>query len=178
MYREHFELVPDISPGSGWGAKTFSGLMKVIYPNQVASKEEIKELLEYAMENRKRVKDQLMRIDKTYAAVRFAYTEKNGDLHYVMTAEEIQYPSYYYDKENIPEDEQELQEEQTVETSDAGKSEPKEKQEELVLKPCNIAIQDNQTGISYRLLFARYLKGSKRIEIKDPFIGSFPNVVT
>ena len=120
--------------------------------NQVASKEEIKELLEYAMENRKRVKDQLMRIDKTYAAVRFAYTEKNGDLHYVMTAEEIQYPSYYYDKENIPEDEQELQEEQTVETSDAGKSEPKEKQEELVLKPCNIAIQDNQTGISYRLL--------------------------
>ncbi|HOH46637.1 MAG: BREX system Lon protease-like protein BrxL [Candidatus Cloacimonas sp.] len=174
LYREHFELVPDISTRDRDGVqKTFSGLMKVIYPNQVASKEEIKELLEYAMENRKRVKDQLMRIDKTYAAVRFAYTEKNGDLHYVMTAEEIQYPSYYYDKENIPEDEQELQEEQTVETSDAGKSEPKEKQEELVLKPCNIAIQDNQTGISYRLLFARYLKGSKRIEIKDPFIGSF-----
>ena len=41
------------------------------------------------------------------------------------------------------------------------------------LTPQNIAIQDNQTGISYRRLFARYLKGSRRIEIKDPFIGSF-----
>lgn len=174
LYREHFELVPDISTRDRDGVqKTFSGLMKVIYPNQVASKEEIKELLEYAIENRKRVKDQLMRIDKTYEAVRFAYTEKNGNLHFVMTAEEIQYPSYYYGRENIPEDEQEPQEEQISETGEAIKSEQKEMPEELILKPCNIAIQENQTGISYRLLFSRYLKGSMRIEIKDPFISSF-----
>ncbi|HOY84023.1 MAG TPA: BREX system Lon protease-like protein BrxL [Candidatus Syntrophosphaera sp.] len=174
LYREHFDLVSDISTRDRDGVqKTFSGLMKVIYPNQVASKEEIQELLEYAMENRKRVKDQLMRIDKTYEIVRFAYTDKEENLHFVKTAEEIQYPSYYYGKEGPTEDNKEPQVEQTGNTGDAGQSEQKATQDEPILKPGNIAIQDNQTGISYYRLFSKYLKGSKRIEIKDPFIGSF-----
>lgn len=137
------------------------------------SKNEIKELLEYAMENRKRVKDQLMRIDKTYEAVRFAYTDLEGNLHFVKTAEEIQYPSYYYGKEVLTEEDKEPHDEQTGETGGVSQSEQKEDMEEPILKPRNIAIQDNQTGISYRILFSKYLKGSKRIEIKDPFVGSF-----
>ena len=174
LYREHYELVSDISTRDRDGVqKTFSGLMKVIYPNQVATKDEIKELLEYAMESRKRVKDQLMRIDKTYEAVRFAYTDKEGNLHFVKTAEEIQYPFYYYGKESPTEDDVEPQEEQTAEIGGAGLSNQKEALVEPILKPGNITIQDNQTGISYRRLFSRYLKGSKRIETKDPFIGSF-----
>lgn len=174
LYREHYDLVSDISTRDRDGVqKTFSGLMKVIYPNQVASKDEITELLEYAMENRKRVKDQLMRIDKTYEAVRFAYTDQQENLHFVQTAEEIQYPSYYNGKEGPAEDDKEPHEEQTGETGGEGQSEQKDAQDEPILKPGNFAIQDNQTGISYRRLFARYLKGSRRIEIKDPFIGSF-----
>jgi len=181
LYREHFELVSDISTRDRDGVqKTFSGLMKVIYPNQVASKDEITELLEYAMENRKRVKDQLMRIDKTYEAVRFAYTDQEEKLHFVKTAEEIQYPSYYYGKEGPTEDDKEPQGEQTSETggSEIFSGNNESDKEDLKpntqnLTPQNIAIQDNQTGISYRRLFAMYLKGSKRIEIKDPFIGSF-----
>lgn len=174
LYQEHYELVPDISTRDRDGVqKTFSGLMKVIYPNQVASKDEIQELLEYAMENRKRVKDQLMRIDKTYEAVRFAYNDQEGILHFVKTAEEIQYPSYYLGKEGHPEDEYEPLNEQTAESGDSGQPEKKDAQDTPDLRPGNFAIQDNQTGISYRRLFARYLKGSARIEIKDPFIGSF-----
>lgn len=174
LYREHFELVSDISTRDRDGVqKTFSGLMKVIYPDQQATVTEIKELLEYAMENRKRVKDQLMRIDKTYEAVRFAYTAREGNLHFVKTAEEIQYPAYYYGKEDTTEEDNEPQEEQPGETGDAGQPEQKEAQDEPILKLGNFAIQDNQTGISYHQLFARYLKGSKRIEIKDPFISSF-----
>jgi ATP-dependent Lon protease len=114
-----------------------------------------------------------MRIDKTYEAVRFAYTDKEGNLHFVKTAEEIQYPFYYYGKESPTEDDVEPQEEQTAEIGGAGLSNQKEALVEPILKPGNITIQDNQTGISYRRLFSRYLKGSKRIEIKDPFIGSF-----
>lgn len=174
LYREHFELVSDISTRDRDGVqKTFSGLMKVIYPNQVASKDEIKELLEYAMENRKRVKDQLMRIDKTYEAVRFAYTDQEGILHFVKTAEETQYPGYYHGHEDTTEGDSEFQEERTGDTADVAQSEAKEAQEEPILKPGNIAILDNQTGVSYYRLFARYLKGSQRIEIKDPYIGSF-----
>ena len=174
LYQEHYELVPDISTRDRDGVqKTFSGLMKVIYPNQVASKDEIQQLLEYAMENRKRVKDQLMRIDKTYEPVRFAYTDQEGILHFVKTAEEIQYPAYYFGKEGPAEDENEPLNEQTAESGDSGQPEKKDAQETPDLRSGNFAIQDNQTGISYRRLFARYLKGSKRIEIKDPFVGSF-----
>lgn len=170
LYREHFELVPDISTRDRDGVqKTFSGLMKVIYPNQKASIQEIRELLEYAMENRKRVKDQLMRIDNTYEEVRFAYTDRDEKLHYVKTAEEIQFPAYYYGKEGSSEEEKEPQKE-PIREADVGH---KEVQEEPILKPGNIVIQDNQVGISYRRLFAKYLKGSERIEVKDPFIGSF-----
>lgn len=174
LYREHFQLVDDISTRDRDGVqKTFSGLMKIIYPNQKATLEEIKELLDYAMENRKRVKDQLMRIDKTYTEVRFAYTDRDGNLHFVKTAEEIQYPSYYYGKEGHPEGDKEPLDGQTSETGDTYQPEQKKAKEESVLKPGNIVIQNYQTGVSYRRLFARYLKGSERIEIKDPFIGSF-----
>jgi len=174
LYREHFELVSDISTRDRDGVqKTFSGLMKVIYPDQKASIEEIMELLEYAMENRKRVKDQLMRIDKTYEPVRFAYTDHDGILHFVKTAEEIQYPRYYHANDSAPDDENEPTEAAEPESGESTRSQQKDAPETPILKQGNISIQDNQTGISYQRLFARYLKGSKRIEIKDPFIGSF-----
>jgi ATP-dependent Lon protease len=174
LYKDHFELVADISTRDRDGVqKTFSGLMKVIYPDQKASKEEIKELLDYAMENRKRVKDQLMRIDKTYEPVRFAYTDNEGKLNFVKTAEEIQYPKYYYTEESSAEDDEEPAEE--VQDDFGVNPQPKQKgaPEEPILKAGNIAIQDNQTGISYARLFGKYLQGSTHIEIKDPFISAF-----
>lgn len=42
--------------------RTFSGLAKLIYPNECMSKEEVRELLEYAIEGRRRVKEQLRKI--------------------------------------------------------------------------------------------------------------------
>ena len=49
--------------------KTFSGLMKIVYPDKNATPAEIEELLKFAMEGRKRVKDQILRIDKTFRQV-------------------------------------------------------------------------------------------------------------
>ena len=42
--------------------RTFSGLAKLIYPDEVMEKEEVRELLEYAIECRRRVKEQLCKI--------------------------------------------------------------------------------------------------------------------
>lgn len=50
--------------------KTFSGLAKLIYPDGVLSKEDVRELLEYAIEGRRRVKEQL----KLMAGVEFIDT--------------------------------------------------------------------------------------------------------
>lgn len=56
-------------------------------------------ILEFALEGRKRVKDQLMRIDTTYPQVSFGYTRlaDNSEVK-VMTAEEKQFPKHYYKK--------------------------------------------------------------------------------
>jgi len=96
-YKEHFSLASDISTRDRDGInKTFSGLMKIIFPHGAASKKEVEDLLKYAVEGRKRVKDQLMRIDSTYAAVRFSYFDKEGQAKPVTTLEEEEYPHYYY----------------------------------------------------------------------------------
>src|SRR5574344_1769936 len=61
--------------------KTFSGLVKLIYPNEVMTEEEALELIEFAAEGRKRVKDQLYLIDETFKSepAKFTYTSfKDG----------------------------------------------------------------------------------------------------
>lgn len=94
LYHEHFDLSSDLSTRDRTGIeKTFSGLSKILFPHREATREETEELLRFAMEGRKRVKDQLMRIDSTYSQVRFAYADKGGITQEVDTLESVQYPT-------------------------------------------------------------------------------------
>jgi len=99
-YQQHFRLSSEISTRDRDGVnKTFSGLMKILFPSGEASKEDMELILELAIEGRKRVKDQLMRIDTTYPEVSFGYTRlKDNSEVKVMTAEEKLYPKHYYKK--------------------------------------------------------------------------------
>ena len=77
--------------------KTFSGLMKLIYPSGNATPEQMEPLLRCAIEGRKRVKDQLCRIDSTMAEVDFSYTRAgSADPIAVRTLEEADYPDLYW----------------------------------------------------------------------------------
>jgi hypothetical protein len=59
--------------------------------------EDIEMILKFAIEGRKRVKDQLFRIDPTYASVNFEYSDSsNGRSIAVHTLEETKYPQHYY----------------------------------------------------------------------------------
>lgn len=161
-YKQFFSLTPEISTRDRTSiTKTFSGLLKILYPHGEASEEELRELLELAIEGRKRVKDQLMRIDPTYADVRFAYTDSSRQLHSVETLEEKQYPKYY--QTSSPEG----TDGEIVETSDApapSSSGPQEK---------HLTFQENMRGLSYDSLFGAYLKDARRITITDPYIRLF-----
>ncbi len=97
---EHFELFSDISTRDRDGIKkTFSGLMKILYPDGEAPKEEIEMILEFAIEGRKRIKDQLMRIDTTYPDVTFGYVDLVDTKETIIKAkEEKEYPQHYYKK--------------------------------------------------------------------------------
>ena len=71
--------------------KTFSGLMKIIYPHQDYTHEDAIELLEYAIEGRKRVKDQLIKMDDTFEKVNFDYVDnKTGKTVIIETLENIE----------------------------------------------------------------------------------------
>ena len=70
--------------------------MKILYPHGEATKEQIEEILRFAIEGRKRVKDQILRIDTTMADVKFGYLDKAGEWHAVTTLEEDEYPRYYH----------------------------------------------------------------------------------
>jgi len=99
-YQEHFTLSKEISTRDRDGInKTFSGLLKILFPSGEAPKEDIELILEFAIEGRKRVKDQLLRIDTTYPEVSFGYSRIADNLEIgIQTAEEKQFPQHYFKK--------------------------------------------------------------------------------
>ncbi|NMM99679.1 ATP-dependent Lon protease [Bifidobacterium sp. DSM 109958] len=97
-YERYFTLSPTLSTRDKDGVrKTFSGLMKLIYPDGAATPEQMEPLLRCAIEGRKRVKDQLCRIDPTMAEVDFSYTRVgSAEPIAVRTLEETDYPELYW----------------------------------------------------------------------------------
>ena len=70
--------------------KIFSAMMKLIYPDGKVDKEGARELIEFAMEMRSRVKEQLKRIqpDGEFSNARFIYSDKDaGESHEVLVPE-------------------------------------------------------------------------------------------
>ena len=71
--------------------------MKLIYPDGNATPEQMEPLLRCAIEGRKRVKDQLCRIDSTMEEVEFTYKRvSDGEVVAVQTLEELDYPQLYW----------------------------------------------------------------------------------
>jgi len=168
-YKGLFSLSSDISTRDRDGInKTFSGLMKIVFPHGGASREDIEELLRFSIEGRKRVKDQLMRIDSTYGNVSFAYLDASQLAKSVTTLEEEEYPHYYNKTvdSNQP-SEVGIQKEATETLPPAT---------DQSLKAQHLTFQENQKGISFDTLLGPYLKGATKITITDPYIRLFYQV--
>lgn len=145
--------------------KTFSGMMKLIYPDGNMTEEEAKELIDFAAEGRKRVKDQLYIIDSTFCAepAKFQYTWlKSGEPVKVETLESLEHQQAQMVDEMDDEVEEE-QENQEVKRSGSRPRIPK-----LMAK--TISIRENQGGVTYKDLFGEYLRTAKEINVTDPFI--------
>jgi len=139
--------------------KTFSGLVKIIYPNCEFSEDECNVLLDFAIECRKRVKDQLRKMDETFNdQVQFEYIALNGKINKVETLEVLEYGDA---KLNI------LPASKAV---TATETEIKEKQSKKHLESFSRTIRDNQSNISYKNLLGEYLKDASEYTIRDPYI--------
>lgn len=70
--------------------RTFSGLAKLIYPDEVMEKEEVRELLEYAIECRRRVKEQLCKITPgEFSDVDLGYIDLDTEEEFIVTLPEV-----------------------------------------------------------------------------------------
>ena len=87
--------------------RTFSGLAKLIYPDEYIEKEDARELLEYAIECRRRVKEQLFKITPgEFNDVDLGYIDLDTEEEFIVTlpeiangtlvSEEVEMPGYVY----------------------------------------------------------------------------------
>jgi ATP-dependent Lon protease len=158
-YSKYFELSDSITTRDKTSiAKTFAGLSKIIYPQGDLSLEDAQELLDFSIENRKRVKEQLYKMDETFEEVDFSYSIKStGLIESIETLEMLEFGVTLNKDSNTSSPEQVV----GVDISIPEKFELEEGQK---------IIRDNQSGISYDILFGPYLIGASDIKIIDPYV--------
>jgi len=191
LYKPHFEISSEVSTRDQTGfEKTFSGLMKIIHPNGKATPDEIAELLEFAMECRRRVREQILRIDDTFKANDFAYKPiAGGAAVTVLTPEERQYPQFAGNRPATAHS-------QPSESEPAGASAVAEEHQRApipetdaapvpaystppvkpLLQERHLVVPENAKGWSYRRLFGDYLAGATQITVVDPYIRAFHQI--
>lgn len=183
-YRAHFELGPEISTRDRDSIhKTFSGLMKLLFPSGEATPEELEEMLRFAIEGRKRVKDQILRIDATMPPVHFGYTVVDGGTwRDVFTAEEQEYPGSYYQGSMRPPmlGSDSLVAPATPESLDGGAETvaapavhaPGGSSAAAPPEPVPIRIEfaEGEKGFAWGKYVVPYLRGATEIRIVDPYV--------
>jgi ATP-dependent Lon protease len=173
-YRRYFDLNPGLSARDRTAVeKTVSGLLKILFPAHDASKSEVERLLQFAMEGRKRVYNQLIRIDETFERRSFYYVDREtAEQHGIKTLEERTYPRFA-EKDLSPE----------APPDALGDEDGKEVAAGSLLESLHpiapgtqTIIEENETGVSYRNLFADCLRGARTIDLIDPYIRNFHQV--
>ena len=164
--------------------KTFSGMMKLLYPDGKMTDQEAYELVDFAAESRKRVKDQLYIIDETFKAepAKFKYINlKTGIEMTVETLEKvsnqlivpINSPSSTANGELSDAETQPMNEgmpEGTTHEEDKTEAEHIKRPRIPMLQEKSMTFRMGQTGVSYEKLFTPYMASAKEITVEDPYI--------
>ena len=154
--------------------KTFSGMMKLLYPDGKMTDQEAYELIDFAAESRKRVKDQLYVIDETFKAepAYFKYINlKNGSEIQVETLERISNghtadPASTTSSHDSESNETEV----TADNNGTGDVQTARRPRIPLLQEKSMTFRMGQTGVSYEKLFAPYMRNAKVITVEDPYI--------
>ncbi|WP_439272822.1 BREX system Lon protease-like protein BrxL [Pseudochrobactrum sp. HB0163] len=159
--------------------KTMSGLLKLIFPNGGETEAEVEELLRFAIECRKRVKDQLLRIDSTFEAADFHYIASDGAKRAITTLEEEEFPQFYH-RRSAGDGGDGGAEHETVPIAAAPAVVASSSAAPVVSaapafvpKPGHVVFTENRKGISFDKIFGPWTDGATRIIITDPYIRKF-----
>ena len=164
--------------------KTTLGFLKLIYPIGEPTPEEFDEIVEYALEGRRRVKEQLnkRKPDEEYARINMSYVNCKGEKIVVWCPESkhsvaTQNPRKDIDVKVLHESK--IEEERVVVTEvkkTIVEQAPIAAEVTDELKPTGpqektVDVQYGDTGYSYDDLFAEYLKGASIVQLEEPYLS-------
>lgn len=167
--------------------KTISGFIKLLFPTGQPTDEEFDEIVEYAIEGRRRIKEQLnkRKPDEEYARINMSYINKDGQKVVVYCPES----KYSIATQNPRKDANvhvltEPAHDNVVTTPVTANVEPKITQNHVLsdiipgsetveygsLKEKTVDVQYGDTGYGYDDLFAEYLKGASIVMLEEPYL--------
>lgn len=164
--------------------KTISGFIKLLFPVGQPTDEEFDEIVEYAIEGRRRVKEQLnkRKPDEEYAHIDMSYINKDGE-KIIVYCPESKYSAATQNPRKNPEvkvltkQQQDVRQTATIPQSDNGQNtdilqEKNNKEQQLAndLMEKTIDIQYGDTGYSYEDLFSDYLKGAQIVMLEESYL--------
>jgi ATP-dependent Lon protease len=168
--------------------KTVAGFLKILHPSSVPSDAEFEEYVAYAVESRRRVKEQMnkRKSDDEFALINLSYYNTEGEEIVVHCPEsksagatqsptrknihgdsaDVDVPEGRGDKAVIAEpDVAATPEEASADEAIEPVHEPKPQLEET-----HFSIYYGDTGYSYESIIGPYLEGAKSIVVEDPYI--------
>ncbi|MCM1140612.1 MAG: BREX system Lon protease-like protein BrxL [Muribaculum sp.] len=162
--------------------KTFSGMLKLLYPDGNVSDQEAYELIDFATESRKRVKDQLYLIDETFrnepAIFKYERLKEHGEVKTVDTLERINNNIGEVIEDQPTTEGDEDSKESSVESqpssgeveSESDKTTKPKRRRVADTRQKTLSFRMGQTGVTYEKLFAPYLAKAKEIIVEDPYV--------
>lgn len=161
--------------------KTISGFIKLLFPTGQPTDEEFDEIVEYAIEGRRRVKEQLnkRKPDEEYARINMSYINKDGQNVVVYCPESkysvaTQNPRKEVNVQVLVEPKEPVVI-PNVENSEVRVPSVNAVEEEIIPQgpqPMSLDIRHGDTGYSYDNLFAEYLDGAKMISLQEPYLSN------
>jgi ATP-dependent Lon protease len=150
--------------------------MKLLHPDGEATDAEFHEYLEYAIECRRRVKEQLnkRKRDDEFAQIQLGYIDKDGKKIEVFCPESKGVEATQNPRGANAESQEEASGKPESETSTQDTPAPESTEPEaktsIELKEAHFTIRYGATGFSYQSIFGRYLANAKKLTIEDPYI--------
>lgn len=177
--------------------KTLCAMLKILHPTGEPTAEELVEYVEYAIEGRRRIKEQLnkKKTDEEYAKINLSYVDATGNDRIVFCPESLGSQSTLSPQRKVIDEE-------AAQVGNKGKTKSKEASGALVqpmkisaspafsssapeagvdsipspgtapLSEKHFRIFYGDTGFGYDAIFGDYLRGAKSIEVEDPYIRS------
>lgn len=167
--------------------KTVAGFLKILHPSGSPTDAEFEEYVAYAVEGRRRVKEQMnkRKSDDEFAMINLSYISNDGEEVVVYCPESKSAPATQdpirRDIHDTPENSADSASEpvESIPSVEApAKSIPEPTVEPLtadvivapVLQEQHYTIHYGATGYSYESIIGPYLEGAKSVEIEDPYI--------